>query len=552
MRLRGAVRTTFVRAAALIICSFAGASGAAGLEAPRWVAQRFIAERSAVGLAWTAVPGATKYLILRRAEGEGEARQIAATPGLQFLDTAVARGVRYRYAVRAEGAGGTGPLSAEAEVLAQAPELVPPPPPRWTDLDPGTDVTEGAVARLLWASAPGAVSYNVYRRSAGEPAGEFQLRANVRESRFADTDVSAGARYEYRLGAVSKTGVEGQFSEVRAVVLAAPAAARPAREAGPGLRVRPSREAFVLRGDPRQPLKAPVDLVAGDDGTIFVLDNQVPGVFVFAPGGALLRVLGGPGVGAERPLRQPYGIALDAQGRVWVTDRRERSVIVAFDPATGRVLETVTFDAPARPEALERLTPRARGERPFALDVDFLPGGEMVVTDNTFGRVCVLGRGGALVREFGLPGDKPGEFNRPSKLAVDPEGKIFVLDAQNRRVQAFDGAGSFLFEIGRSPTMVGGFIGPSGIAWGADGSVLVADSPMATIQAFDRGTGAYRYHVGREDGAVAAGGMRPLWDVVTPAGLAFEPGTGRLWIGMPMAHALSVREFLPASGAAPP
>ncbi|MBI4914277.1 MAG: NHL repeat-containing protein [Acidobacteria bacterium] len=538
-------------AAALLL----GAAAAAeqppkGLGAPRWVARRFVAERTAVGLAWTAVPGAARYLVLRAAEGEGEARQIAATPGLQLLDSSVVRGVRYRYTVRADGPGGSGPPSVEAEVYALEAELIPPEAPRWTDLVEG----EGGKAQLLWAPVRGAIAYSVHRRPAGAAGAadaEFQLLASVGQARFTDSDVRPGERYEYRVGAVSQTLVEGALSEVRALTLGRRAEPSATRDKGPSIRLRPSREALVLRGEAGRPIKAPVDLEASADGEILVLDNQLPGVLVFEPGGTLQRVIGGPDARGEERLRRPYGIAVDAQGTIWVTDHRERSVIVAFDPASGRTLKTVPFEVPPRPEALERLPLRLRGERPFALDVAFLPGGEMVVTDNTFARVCVLGPGGALIREFGLPGDKPGEFNRPSKITVDPEGRVFVLDAQNKRAQAFDGEGRFLFEIGRSPTMVGSFIGLSGIAWDDEGALLVADSPMATVQAFDRASGAYRYHLGREDGAMDPGGTRPLWDVITPVGLAIEPKSGRLWIGMPMAHALTVRELLPASAEAP-
>ncbi|HEY5999402.1 MAG TPA: hypothetical protein VI078_08920, partial [bacterium] len=257
---RTTVRVTLALAVALLPLCAAGRAAAAAPEAPRWVAQRFIGERSAVGLAWTAVPGAERYLILRRAEGEEQARQIGATPGLQYLDAAVTRGVRYRYSVCAAGPGGTGPVSAEAEVLALEPQLIPPAAPRWTDAVAASEGDAPAV-RLLWAPVSGAVVYNVFRRTPADPPGAFRLRAGVADCTFTDTEVGAGA-YEYRLSAVSAAMVEGALSDVRSVTLAAARAGGSQRTAGPALRVRPSREALVLRGGEKLPILAPVDIVA--------------------------------------------------------------------------------------------------------------------------------------------------------------------------------------------------------------------------------------------------------------------------------------------------
>lgn len=534
----GIVRAVAVAAVAAVVVALAAPARGA-LQPAQWIAVRYIPDQNAVGLAWSAVPRALRYTLLKREVGGGELQRVETVTRLQFLDRAVEQGKRYRYVVRPEDAAGPGPASAEAEVLVLDPRKLPPPAPTWTDFeaDPGSGVS------LLWAAAPGASSYKVYRRE-GE-AGEFALLGSSTVTRFVDRGVKAGARYEYRLSAVNAVGVEGAFSETRAAQLPAIVEKEGGRAPAFEIRVRATRSVKPFVPGGQIPFKAPVDIALGPAGQVYVLDNQAPGVFVFSAEGELLRMFGRAEAGVEPVLRSPYGIGVDEDGAVWVTDRKKDSEIIRFDAATGRVLGVVTFAVPPRREALERLAGRRRTESPFAYDVAFLPGGDLVVTDNTFDRVCLLDRKGKLLAEFGLPGDGPGEFDRPSKIDVDPEGRIIVLDAQNRRVQAFSREGTPQYAIGRASTMVGGFLGLSGIAFDAEGSVFIADSPMATVQAFSRQDGSYRYHVGGEDGRADAGGNRSQWDVTTPSGLAFDSRTRRLWIGMPMIANIAIREFVP-------
>ena len=45
---------------------------------------------------------------------------------------------------------------------------------------------------------------------------------------------------------------------------------------------------------------------------------------------------------------------------------------------------------------------------------------------------------------FGNPGSEPGEFKRPTGVAVDRTGMIYVADWGNERLQMFDPAGKFV------------------------------------------------------------------------------------------------------------
>ena len=58
----------------------------------------------------------------------------------------------------------------------------------------------------------------------------------------------------------------------------------------------------------------------------------------------------------------------------------------------------------------------------------------------------LVGRGenNGFESEWGGEGSGPGEFRRPTAIAVDKEGNVLVADNGNRRIQKFDSNGRFL------------------------------------------------------------------------------------------------------------
>ena len=60
-------------------------------------------------------------------------------------------------------------------------------------------------------------------------------------------------------------------------------------------------------------------------------------------------------------------------------------------------------------------------------------------------RVHVFSKDGKLIRSWGEPGSKPGQFNLPHGIFVH-EGIVYVADRENSRIQLFDTEGKFLNE----------------------------------------------------------------------------------------------------------
>lgn len=61
------------------------------------------------------------------------------------------------------------------------------------------------------------------------------------------------------------------------------------------------------------------DARLGPDGNVYVLDSQAPAVKVFTPEGTFVRAIGRSGRGPGE-LTDPYSLAFDGQGRLWVAD----------------------------------------------------------------------------------------------------------------------------------------------------------------------------------------------------------------------------------------
>lgn len=140
---------------------------------------------------------------------------------------------------------------------------------------------------------------------------------------------------------------------------------------------------------------------------------------------------------------EPWGITVDAQGRVYVADTWNHRIQV-FDNQ-GRFLgqwgegRLVDAELDARGRAG---TPYAfYGPRGVAVDSQ----GRVYVTDTGNERVLVYalkeGADGFLQAEFlyqwGTTGPQPGQFVEPVGIAVDAADRVYVADTLNGRIQVF-------------------------------------------------------------------------------------------------------------------
>lgn len=156
----------------------------------------------------------------------------------------------------------------------------------------------------------------------------------------------------------------------------------------------------------------------------------------------------------------PHGLFVDQRDHVWLTDVG-RHQIFEYD-RDGTLL---------RAWGVSGVGGNDQGHFNKPTDVAVLPDGTFYVSDGYVNsRVVKFSADGKFQFQWGTMGNGPGEFIVPHGITVDATGKVYVADRQNDRVQVFTAAGEFLTQW-KSPAMGR----PYGVRIGKDGMLYVAD-----------------------------------------------------------------------------
>ncbi|MBV9506783.1 MAG: 6-bladed beta-propeller [Acidobacteriia bacterium] len=212
---------------------------------------------------------------------------------------------------------------------------------------------------------------------------------------------------------------------------------------------------------------------AAPDGSIYVIDRckdnscagrTEPPILKFDASGKLLKSWG------ASMFVFPHGAVVDPQGNLWVTDAQIKDgkgyQVFEFSP-DGKVLMTLgkAGVASAEPGMFDKPT-----------DVAIAPNGDIFVTEGHVGaggpgndRVSKFSKNGKFIKSWGKHGSGPGEFNAPHTIAIDSQGRLFVGDRNNNRIEIFDQDGRYLDQWKQ-------FGRPSGIFITKDDTIYVADS----------------------------------------------------------------------------
>jgi streptogramin lyase len=223
----------------------------------------------------------------------------------------------------------------------------------------------------------------------------------------------------------------------------------------------------VFRQSPRLPLASaefPVRSPGGDwalemvssvavgpDGVIYLLQRGAKADPVIAVDrqGNVLRSWG-------RGLYQiPHSIRVDPAGNVWTTDAAS-SRVYKFSARGNKLLEIAVGGQPANPRS------------PFCgiTDIAFAPNGRLLVSDGyANARILEYTAEGKRMREWGTPGEGPGQFRLPHGIAIDRGGTVYVADRENGRIQRFDLYGKYLGEWNHLGKTFSITVTPEGDLW---------------------------------------------------------------------------------------
>jgi DNA-binding beta-propeller fold protein YncE len=218
-----------------------------------------------------------------------------------------------------------------------------------------------------------------------------------------------------------------------------------------------------------------------------------------------------------------HGITVGPDQNVYCTDDGNHTVR-KFTPG-GKLLMTLgTMNTPSDTgyDGKDTATVRRPGgpfNRPTNLAVG--PNGDLYVSDG-YGncRVHHFSPSGALKRAWGVPGQGPGQFFLPHGIAVAADGRVFVCDRENDRIQIFSPDGEYLAEWTDTQR-------PTHIVFDAQGHAYVSELWWHTGQTSQRHGPIREPRHGRVSVYDAAGRLLTRWgspDACAPGSFAAPHG----------------------------
>lgn len=177
-----------------------------------------------------------------------------------------------------------------------------------------------------------------------------------------------------------------------------------------------------------------------------------PPILQFDPSGKLLKSFG------EGLFAYPHGFTVDGGGNLWATDVNDEEEILGLAAknsegvlmgqevlklsAAGKVLMTIGKEGVAGdgPDTFDRPT-----------GVAVAPNGDIFVTDGHYpnkhhnARVMKFSKDGKFIKAWGHLGPEDGELDEPHDISIGgSQNRVYIADRRNKRIQVFDQDGNFI------------------------------------------------------------------------------------------------------------
>ena len=214
----------------------------------------------------------------------------------------------------------------------------------------------------------------------------------------------------------------------------------------------------------------PYGLAVDSKGNLYVADQRVGAIFIFNTETRAVDLIKN---GVQTHFARIIGLAMDDNDRLFVSDPGLRHVII-FNK--DHKAEDVVSEGMVDPGGLAIDT---RNRFLYVADVEQ---DQILVYDAD--SLKLLRRMGTAGKNHTLT--TVGDFSRPAGAAVDAEGNLYVADSWNNRIQIFDADGNFISMFGKAGDGPGYFARPKGVAIDGDEHVWVADGMQDRIQVFTK------------------------------------------------------------------
>jgi hypothetical protein len=202
-----------------------------------------------------------------------------------------------------------------------------------------------------------------------------------------------------------------------------------------------------------------------------------PPILEFDSSGKLLKSFG---VGL---FAYPHGFTIDSEGNLWTTDVNDQETVLGMSAknANGVVMGQEVLKLSPEGKVLMMLGKEgvagtgAEGfDRPTGVAV--APNGDIFVSDghdpnkHNAARVVKFSKDGHFIKAWGKKGSAPGDFDEPHDIYVGgSRGWVYIADRKNDRIEVFDQNGSFIAAWKQ-------FGQPSSVFVGKDDTIYVGSS----------------------------------------------------------------------------
>ena len=230
----------------------------------------------------------------------------------------------------------------------------------------------------------------------------------------------------------------------------------------------------------------PVGIAVDAQGNLYVADSGKSIVYVLDKDGRLLETIGRFGWRSGE-FDGPTGIAIDTQFRLYIADSGNNR-IQKFSFINRNFTTVIDEERNETEPSLFLYEPQS-----VASDAS----GYVYIADTWNHRILKIDPLGRLQMEIGGLGWAGQQFRSPQGVAVDSRGNIYVSDTGNHRVHKLDFGGSQLAVWGEEGSEEGQFQNPAGQAIDKFGNIYVADRGNHRVQIFNW-EGRYLTEFGRQ------------------------------------------------------
>jgi sugar lactone lactonase YvrE len=212
----------------------------------------------------------------------------------------------------------------------------------------------------------------------------------------------------------------------------------------------------------------PHGLVVDSKGKLYVADSKVGAIFIIDPETRDTEMIKN---GKDATFALITGLAIDDADRLFVSDPGNHNILI-FGPnhkAQAAIREGLSEPAGMAIDLENR----------FLYVADVALDQVLVYDADTFALLRRIGTGG---KDHSLT--TPGDFAKPTGVAVDKDGNLYVADMLNARIEIFDADGHFIRTFGKRGDGPGYFAMPKGVAIDCDGHIWVTDAMQNRVQIY--------------------------------------------------------------------